>query len=195
MTWDDHALDDAIDRAVREAINVDADPTFDARVVDLIRRPVCAVWWPRLALVGALGMALAVSVVWIRTPGPNRIEPPVQSVQPDPTGVRRVDPAPHISATSDTGTTAAAPPARASSGRTRSRPPAAARSGVLSTGESLSAAAIGTGPPLEIEALTPIEPIAVAPLQTRAITTEHIVIAPLSPIPDVHIEVLLQPEE
>jgi hypothetical protein len=65
----------------------------------------------------------------------------------------------------------------------------------MSTGEGLSAAAIGTGPPLDIEALTPIEPIAVAPLQTRAITTDHIVIAPLSPVPDVYIEVFFQPEE
>jgi len=194
MTWDDHALDDAIDRAVREAMNVDADPTFDARVVDLIRRPVRAVRWPRLALVGALGVAVAVSVVWIRTPGPYLIEPQVQSVQPEPTGVRLVDPGLHISVESDTGATAAAPPAWASSGRGRSRPPAAARSGARSTGESLSPAAIGTGPPLEIEALTPLEPIAVAPLQARAITTEHIVIAPLAPIPDVHIETLL-PEE
>jgi hypothetical protein len=49
--------------------------------------------------------------------------------------------------------------------------------------------------PLQLETLTPIEPILVAPLQTRAITTQHIVIVPLPPIPDVYIAKLAQPEE
>jgi hypothetical protein len=195
MTWDDHSLDDAIDRAVREAMNVDADPTFEARVVNLIRRPARTGRWPRLALAGAAVMALVVSVMLNRTPGPDRIEPQVQSVQPQPTGGRLIDVAPLIPAGSDTGTTAGAPHATSSPGRSRPRSPAAARSEVMSTGEGLSAAAIGTGPPLDIEALAPIEPIAVAPLQTRAITTDHIVIAPLSPVPDVYIEVFFQPEE
>ncbi len=195
MTWDDHALDAAIDRTVREAMNVDADPTFEARVVSRLRRPAPAVRWPRLALTGALGMAVVVSVLLVRTPGPDGIGPQVQPAEPEPTGVRLSDLAPHTPAGRDIGTAAAAPPARSSSGRTVSRPPAAAPSRFTSTAEGLSAAVIGVSPPLEVEALTPIEPIAVLPLQTRAITTEDIVIAPLSPIPDVYIETLSQPEE
>lgn len=195
MTREDHALDEAIDRAVRAAMTVDADPTFDARVVRRIRRPARAIRWPRLALAGALGMALVVSLLLVRTSGPDRIEPRVHSVQAVPAGDRVIDPAPHTPAGRDIATTADAPSAPSSSGRTVSTPPPAAPSRFTFTAGDLSPAVIGMAAPLQLETLTPIEPIQVAPLQTRAITTEHIVIVPLPPIPDVYIAKLAQPEE
>jgi hypothetical protein len=195
MTREDHALDQAIDRAVRAAMTVDADPTFEARVVRRIRRPARAIRWPRLALAGALGMALVVSVLLARTSGPDRIEPRVHSVQAVPAEDRAIDPAPHTPAGRDIATTANAPSARSSSVRTVSRPPAAAPSRFTFTAGDPSAAVIGMAAPLQLETLTPIEPILVAPLQTRAITTQHIVIVPLPPIPDVYIAKLAQPEE
>jgi hypothetical protein len=195
MTREDHALDEAIDRAVRAAMTVDADPTFEGRIVRRIRRPARAIRWPRLALAGALGMALVVSVLLARTSGPDRIEPRVHSVQAVPAEDRAIDPAPHTPAGRDIAKTANAPSARSSSGRTVSRPPPAAPSRFTFTAGDPSAAVIGMAAPLQLETLTPIEPILVAPLQTRAITTQHIVIVPLPPIPDVYIAKLAQPEE
>lgn len=186
-----HNLNDAINRAVRDVMDVDADATFGARLRARTGRPAPASRWRRLAVAAGILLALGLSVLLLRTPGPHGNEPAVSAVPPQLGGVpvtQRADLPAQARDRANEAAGAPAPPRHA-----LSRAPTMPSLRPTSTDDRPGGTAVGVGEPLEIEALTPIEPIVVAPLHTRAIVPEEIVMPPLSPITDVHIEPLSLP--
>src|SRR6187200_1838134 len=82
-------IDQAIDEAVRELMNVDADAAFRARVVERLRKPKShAPFWRQLAIVsGAVGIAV-IAVALTRSGEKPAVEPApaavTSAVQPRP---------------------------------------------------------------------------------------------------------------
>ena len=63
-------IDTAIDRAVRDFMDVDTDAAFRARVTARLQRPAHRAWTPRLAVAAVATVAIAVALLWFRTPPP-----------------------------------------------------------------------------------------------------------------------------
>lgn len=59
-------IDDAIDAAVRDLMNVDTDPAFRARVVERLRQPTPHGSWWRQITVAAAALVVVVAVVLMR---------------------------------------------------------------------------------------------------------------------------------
>lgn len=181
-------LDDAIDRAVREMMNVDAGPAFRARVLARLDRPAPRrLTWPRLAVVGAAAAALVLAIVLTRTsdtrdPTPVAVGQPPQA--PAPTVARKSEPAPLPAPEPAERTThrSVAPPGRGVPNITHYVPQGA-----------LTATVADEESAMPIDALDRIEPIAVAPLDRSPIAPAPIVIAPLTPISEVQIAPLSPP--
>jgi hypothetical protein len=166
------SLDQAIDRAVREIINVDGPPDLRARVLSRLEPSSSRVFtWPRLVAAAAV-IALLASIPFMRAPRP--AEPPTVAGPAHPT-----PPAARVQV--DAGASAQAitpvrPPARHSTRRAR-------------TVEATVAAEMPeTIPPLE-----EINPIVVMAPLTRDIEPAEIDIAPLRPIPDLSVEAIAFP--
>jgi len=171
-------IDEAIDEAVRDLMNVDADPTFRGRVVERLRTPKThPPLWRQLSLVaGAVGVAV-IGVVLMRNMDKPAIEPrrdPVQSAAaPQPAIEPRVAqgpaPAPIVTRL---------PVQRAA--RRRAGNPTLQ----ISPGALIATVADEAPAPLPaggVESLGHITPIELTPIAPAPIITTEIAIAPLAP--------------
>jgi hypothetical protein len=172
-------IDTAIDRAVRDLMNVDAVPGFRARVVDRLQKPARRPLSLRLVSFVAAGAVFVLALVWMPSspPAPTApapiargVEAPASRMAPqvEVAGVVR-QPVPQP---------AEARRARAAGVRdaTHSIPP-----GVLTAADA---------PATSIAPLIAIEPITVEPMATTPIATSAIEVAPLPPIVEVEISSL-----
>jgi hypothetical protein len=180
-------LDDAIDRAVREMMNVDAGPAFRARVLARLDRPAPRrMTWPRLAAIGAAMAALVLAIVLTRTSDTGDLAPVAvgQPQAPAPTVARKSEPAPRPAPEPAERTTqrSVAPTERAVPNITQYVPQGA-----------LTATVADQESAMPIDALDRIEPIAVAPLDRSPIAPAPIVVAPLTPISELQIAPLFPP--
>jgi hypothetical protein len=172
-------LDTAIDRAVRDLMNVDADSAFRARVSARLQKPARRMLSLRLMTAVATAVALIVAMAWLRrAPGPTapaptaaRVERPAPVAAPGPEArqVRQPVPSttdgPRVRHTAVPAIAAPAPP------------------GMLS-------AAVAESPTSALAPLTAIDPIDVEPLADTSIAPAAIVVAPLEPIAEVQISPL-----
>ena len=188
----DRHLDDAIDRAVHEMMNVDADSAFRARVFARLggaaHRGVN--WW-RLAALSAASVAVVLAVILIRQPGALPAPPrEIAAVAPKPADA----PAPARPSVSGGSAETRQVASRQESARPRRR-----RSGAGEIAQSnptqtvragaLVAAVADAEPPSSdaTPAAEPIAPIRITPLAAAPIAPPPIVIAPLSPIAELRI--------
>src|SRR5688500_6711228 len=75
-------IDAAIDRAVRDMMNVDTDPAFKARVFSRLEQPARRrIGWPALGITGGIASAALLALTVLRTPEP-------AAPGPEPTGAR-----------------------------------------------------------------------------------------------------------
>lgn len=173
-------LDTAIDRAVRDLMNVDADSAFRARVAARLQKPARRMLSLRLMTAVATAVALIIAMAWLRrAPGPTapaptaaRVERPAPVAPPGPEA-RQVREQPVLSTTDGPRVRHTAVPAIA----------APAPPGMLS-------AAVAESPTSVLAPLTAIDPIDVEPLADTSIAPAAIVIAPLEPIAEVQISPL-----
>ena len=168
-------IDDAIDRAVRDMMSVDAHRAFKGRVLSRLgedRRP----WLGslRIAVAAAAVVALMLAMTIIRrveSPAPALVsKAPVQEVTPPAAQPRGGGPEQSESRVAVT-TTSRAPLAGGSSGTRLTRRLEAANA----------------------DALPDIPPLTVAELEPTSIEPAAIAIAPLDPIAEVHIAPLAAP--
>jgi hypothetical protein len=173
----DREMDTAIDRAVRDLMDVDTDAAFRARVTARLHRPVRRAWAPRLAAGAVAMLAIAVALVWLRAP-----QPPTKT-ESSAARTQGAVPAqtPRI-ATSNSKAPVSAPMTRAAKSTRRMAAPSIPRGTMV--------AAVTELPFTSIAPLTPIEPISVQPIASPPITPSEIVVAPLSPIAEVEISPL-----
>lgn len=179
------SLDGAIDRAVREMMNVDADGAFRARVLARLDRGRAGWSSPwRLAIAAAV---IAAVVIVVTVPRVSREREGASPAALTATRRSELPPRPDRRAAAAAPASAAAEP-RAS--RATRRPPARPNVTQELPAGMLSAAvadepADSTIP--AIPALDSIDPIAIEPLRSPPIETEPIVVAPLSPMAAVQI--------
>jgi hypothetical protein len=171
-------IEEAIDAAVRDLMNVDADPAFRARVVERLRKPAShsAVW--RQVSVAAVAIAIAVTgAALIRNGKGSAVEE-----RHSPAAVAAPPPAPAIEPR--TSERPVPVPSRLPI-RTGPRPNANNPTHEVSRG-ALSATvadAVAADPaPESVEPLNTIRPIEVSPIEQTPIVTAEIAIAPLAPL-------------
>ena len=188
----DRHLDDAIDRAVREMMNVDADPAFRARVfARLERAPRGGGSWLRtIVLAGMAAAAVLLAVVLMRTPAPAPAEKQVASSQPPAANAPTPGPVP-VPAATGVPQVAIRDDERGALPR-RSRRSAPARIETPNVTQSLRAGSLvaTVAEPDASVADVPnesLDPIAVPLLQPSSIAPPPIVIAPLPPIAAIDI--------
>jgi hypothetical protein len=180
MQMPERDIENAIDRAVRDLMNVDADTAFRARVSARLDRPSRhGLSWRYVVLAGgAAAIVLAVLMMHRSTPG---TEPPVTAenapppVAPAPTAVRE-SPA------------AANAPAREPVRRATVRITAPARTFVPPIAPNTIVAAVAPDEPaVDIEPLTATTPIVVAPVEPRQIATQDIAVSPLADVREIQV--------
>jgi hypothetical protein len=171
----DRRLDDVIDRAVREMMNVDPPLSVRTRVLARLDRPdPRVVTWPRIAVAGAAALLLALAIVRVPRPGPTTGIPagPAPVTVPLTRGSDKSSVAPETN-----GQAQLAPRA------TPSR-----RGPTVSTATAITL-------PASIPALVDIAPLVVVPPQPLDIEPGAITIAPLDVPSDLHVEPLPFPHE
>jgi hypothetical protein len=179
MAMTDPELDTAIDCAVRELMDVDADAAFRGRVAArLEERPRRTV---SMRLIGAIAAAVVLTALWLQ-------QPPVTTPAPD---VARVDeqlPAPLP--TLERGLVRPEPRSQTAVPRVAAAVPS--RPQPIPEGRLVAAAAdaSSTAAAPALAAIVAIEAIEVEPIAPAGIATPEIVIAPLSPITDLQISPL-----
>jgi hypothetical protein len=175
-------VDDAIDRAVREMMSVDAAPAFRARTLARLEHPGSrTIAWRRVAFAGASTMAvLLAAFIVTRPPAPPGVETPGR---PSPSS-RPPSPAQQTAApsTNDVHEAAVRGPRHDDARRVFARNDVTREvpvgSVVAAMAEADEASAIA---PLDIE------PVSVAPLESASIAPAAIAIVPLTPITEVQI--------
>lgn len=169
-------IDTAIDRAVRDFMDVDTDPAFRARVTARLQRPAHRALTPRLTVAAVATVALALALLWLRT------TPPAPTTQGNVAGAERaISPPPPVAGSN--------PKAR-STVRMGGPQPSARRAPEPSIPRGTVVAALVEMPFTSIAPLTAIEPISVEPIANTPITPPEIVVAPLSAIAEVQISPL-----
>jgi hypothetical protein len=173
-------LDTAIDRAVRDLMNVDTDAAFRARVTARLERPAHRTWMPRLVAIGMMAAAVVAALLWMR---------PAPTDAPAPAIVREQGPPPPASS----------PVAEAGSLRPRvtpsEKPPTRRdplRAAVRAIPRGAVVAAVAEEPSA-IPPLTAVDAIVVEPLAQTPIATARIVVTPLSAITDLQVSPLEPP--
>jgi hypothetical protein len=179
--WDAR-LDLAIDRAVREMLDVEPRAGLRARVVALIetRRFV------NLRVASWIMIPLAAAAVLILAILPPRQTHP--SVQPQPPVVAArgatLLPGRHVPAPALAERLSPAAAPVSSSRRQHGR----------ATAADVAGPAPGDDTSSNIEALAPIAPITIAPVRPRSIAPSEIAVAPLTPIPEIQVSPLFPPD-
>jgi hypothetical protein len=189
----DRHVDDAIDGAVREMMEIDPPVGLRARVMSRLEQPAPRTWtWPRMIAIAGVPSAIILAIFLMRG---IELEPPeaasttakpsqsTQSVGAPPQAGPAAAPAPQV-AVVDSGT---AP------GQKVDRPSRP----VARTSRRTTAEPTITAYPLEIapriQALAPLEAVAalsLAPLEPRPIAPEALVVSPIEPIADLVLEPL-----
>ena len=170
-------MDTAIDRAVRDLMDVDPDAAFRARVTARLHRPVRRAWAPRLAAGAVAMLAIVVALIWLRPPQPaTRTEGTAARTEP-------AVPSPTIRVADSNPKPAVRPSRTRSAKSTRQIAAPSIPPGTV-------VAAVAETPFTSIGALSGIEPISVTPIANTPITPPEIVVAPLSPIEEVQISSL-----
>ena len=171
-------IDTAIDRAVRDLMDVDTDAAFRARVTARLQRPARRQLLRPLAAVALSAAAIAAAFVWMRPSSP---------------AVPASTPVAEISGPG----TAAPPPTMAGSNRGSTLPSTGprtqARARRMTTGPIPRGAVVATvaeAPAGSIAPLTAIDPIDVEPISQTLIAPSEIVVEPLSPISELQISPL-----
>jgi hypothetical protein len=171
-------IDTAIDRAVRDLMNVDTDAAFRARVTARLQRPARRLLLPRLAAAALTVAAVAAAVIWMRPSAPGA---PASAPKTEARGPVAVAPPQTETARSNRGavlpTTAALSPARA-----RTAAEAIPRGALVAT--------VADAPASTIAPLTSLDPIDVEPIAQVSIAPPEIVVAPLTPISEMQISPL-----
>jgi hypothetical protein len=171
-------IDTAIDRAVRDLMDVDTDAAFRARVTARLQPPARRAWTPRLAVAAGATVAIAVALLWLRT-----APPPATTTEGNAASAERAIPPPRPPvAGSNPKAAAPVPMARPQASARRAAEPSIRRGTVV--------AAVAEMPFTSIAPLTAIEPISVEPIANTPMTPPEIVVAPLSPIAEVQISPL-----
>jgi hypothetical protein len=172
-------IDTAIDRIVRDLMDVDTDAAFRARVAARLQRPARRIFLRPVAAMALTATAIAAAFVLMR-PWPHDV--------PASTPVAVVGdsaaPAPPASAGAASNRSAALPRATrrtmARSGRTAGSP----------IPHGAVVAAVADAPASTIAPLAAIDPIDVEPISQIPIVSSEIVVAPLSPISEMQISSL-----
>jgi hypothetical protein len=175
-------LDHAIDRAVREMMNVDADPAFRARVLARLddpapRRPS----WTSLAAIAAGAAAVLLTFFLLRTPASRESVPTVAEVHPS--AAPSVSPAPENPSPAAPRLSGRVTPRRA----VQTPRPGTNVTQSLARGALTATAVADDEPDAPIDALHQIDPITIAPLDRTSIALPAIVVAPLTPITELRI--------
>jgi hypothetical protein len=168
-------IDEAIDDAVRDLMNVDADPAFRARVVERLRTPKShANFWRQPMVAGAAILVVVIGVALLRkTDQPTVAERPApvaSTVAPQPAVEPRV--------AERTPPAVTRPPVQAAARRRAGNPTLQ-----ISRGALLATVADEAPEPLpagEVEPLGHISPIELAPITPAPIVTTEIAIAPIA---------------
>jgi hypothetical protein len=184
------AIDQAIDRAVREMMEVDADAAFRARVLARLATPKPVTWW-RTVAVSAAAASLVLAVLVFRPAGPRPDAPSARPKNTTGTAARNSETAPQpvrVPVQPRVNRGDAARPTRA---------PTVMATVPLNASTSVPAGMVvatvaAAEPDRALEALDPIEPITIAPLEPEAIVPQAIVIPPLAPITEMQITPLSQ---
>ena len=169
-------LDDAIDRAVRDMMSVDADGAFRARVFERLEQPKPRIGWRAMALAGAAASIVVISLMVTRTPEP---APVIQNVQRD---------VPDVTQGSAAG--ARVEPPTGSHARRPGRAAMPRAAGTALSGQvpqGLISATVAREQAVTIEPLRIIDPITVAPLEPSGIAAEQVVVPPLPSIEEVQV--------
>lgn len=174
-------LDTAIDRAVRDLMNVDADSAFRTRVTARLERPARRTWAPRLLTAVVTASAIAAVLIWMR-PSPTDIPASVPMARDH--AVPRAGPSPMRPVG---GQKAAVVPPGAPPVRT-DRP----SSPVEAIRRRVVVAAVAEAEPA-IPPLTALDAIDVEPISQTPIATAQILVVPLSAIPELHVSPLEPP--
>ena len=178
-------IDAAIDRAVREIMDVDPDAAFRARVLArLERRPAgWSAWAPgRMAMAGISVVLVLIAGVLLRTPAPH-VAPGPQPIAikdvPAPGAAASVTPEP--SSRAATATAAAVPPAPPRRHEVRANVTQQLARGLLT-------ATVASEEPAEpIDAVPGIDPLTVEPIAAPSIAATPLTIAPIASITAVQI--------
>ena len=177
-------IDDAIDHAVRDLMNVDADSAFRARVAERLHQPKPRGHvWRQLAIASATAAAIVIGVaMWRDKPAPANL------------------PTPGLVASAPTAPPVAAPPVPPAPVASREPRPAPARTrpslaptqriarGTLVAtvaGDPLPADGPPESAPGGVEPVDPIASIEVEPIAQKPIVTAAITITPLAPISEL----------
>ena len=172
-------IDTAIDRAVRDLMDVDTDAAFRGRVTARLQRPARRMLLRPLAAVALAAAAVASAVVWMR-PSSTGLPPStavaVTSAPTTPT------PPLAVGAGTDRGVALTGAAAR------REGSPRRTIAGPIPRGTVV--AAVAEVPTSTIPPLTTVDPISVEPIAQAPIVPSEIVVAPLSPISELEISPL-----
>lgn len=176
-------IDTAIDRAVRDLMNVDADAAFLARVAERLERPAARPTRRWLLAVPAAAVIILIALAWMRSSPDAPVGPAPVARVAAPAGTAPLPQAGDGLAPSSM-TPSPAPPARRSSRRAAMAPivPGAI---VATVAEAVEITMTAIAPPL-----TALDSIEVEPIGQTPVATAEIVVAPLSPIPEVQVSPL-----
>jgi hypothetical protein len=172
-------IDTAIDRAVRDLMDVDTDAAFRARVTARLQRPARRLLLRPLAAAALTAAAITGAFVWMQPSSPGV---PASTPVAEISGPGTAAPRPTVDAGSDRGS--ALP---STDPRTRARAPRTA-AGPIARGAVV--ATVAEAPPSTVDPLALIDPIDLEPISQTPIGPSEIVVAPLSPISEVQISPL-----
>ena len=170
-------MDTAIDRAVRDLMDVDTDAAFRALVTERLHRPVRRVWAPQLAAGAVAMLAIVVVLIWFSAPRP--------ATRTEGTAARTERAVPsQAPGVPDSNSEPAVPPSmtRLAKSTRKMAAPSIPRDALV--------AAVAELPFTSVTPLPAIDPISVEPIANTPITPSEIVVAPLSPIAEVEISPL-----
>lgn len=168
-------IDEAIDEAVRDLMNVDADPAFRARVVERLRKPKPhAPFWRQPIVAGAAVVVVVIGVALMRKTEKPAVEerpaPVASTVAPQPAVEPRVE--------ERTPPAATRPPVQSTARRTIGNPTQQISRGALVATAADDAPVVV---PTEVEPLSQIRPIELTPIVQAPIITTEIAITPIAP--------------
>jgi hypothetical protein len=169
-------IDTAIDRAVRDLMNVDADSAFRARVTARLERPARRTWVPRLVTAVVTAAAIIAALIWLR---PSPVNAPESTA-----ALETTRPAPVVSPLVRRSGLPQPPVRRVGRPAARTIAPAA------SPGDIPPGVIVATAFETPLGALAPLRPleaIEIAPIAQTRIAPADIVVAELSPIAELQI--------
>jgi hypothetical protein len=173
-------IDEAIDAAVRDLMNVDADPAFRARVVDRLRQPKSrfGLGWRQLS-VAAAALVVVVGVVLMRGGAKPVVHPPSSHVASSAlakTAPRAGSQPPQITPNVEPRPAVRTPRRQAGDVVTHQ----IARGSLVAT-----VAGADAGSPAPALGEEPLEPIRMEPIGPAVIVVPEVRIAPLAPVSEI----------